>query len=75
MVGTLGIVYNRLLHIESRVIFGWILTQSMWAQISITTLQRYKEMIYEGEEEAISMFENNSTFIGYTHTCSEIRII
>jgi hypothetical protein len=34
-------------------------------------------MIYEGEEEAISMFENNSTFIGYTgtHTCSEIRII
>ena len=34
-----------------------------------------KLMIYEGEEEAISMFENNSTSIGYTHTCSEIRII
>ena len=31
--------------------------------------------MYEGEEEAISMFENNSISIGYTHTCSEIRII
>ena len=28
---------------------------------------------YEGE--ATSMFENNSTSIGYTQTCSEIRII
>jgi hypothetical protein len=26
-------------------------------------------MIYEGEGEATSMFENNSTSIGYTHTC------
>ena len=32
-------------------------------------------MIYEGEGEATSMFENNSTSFGYTHTCIEIRII
>jgi hypothetical protein len=33
-----------------------------------TTIQQVK-MIYEGEGEATSMFENNSTSIGYTHTC------
>ena len=47
----------------------------MRAQISITgtTLQRYKQMIYEGEGEATSMFEKLKTtvlllVIRYTYT-------